>query len=298
MAGLPRVVRAIAKLAYGASLPPGTYEDAAACYAKAASLAPRRLVHRVELGRSLAKAGRFEEAERQLEAALSLEVEDVNAHLQRADAEIMLAALRYDDKVKSFPSSSSSTSNAKNSSSKFPSGYSSAATRAKAWQGSLAPENLAAAALAAGVRDARRSAEEASAAASAASHAGGGSSEEGSGGNLLRWLGVPPPVPAAFGMGREATRRSLPPRGGGGVGKQQQQRGRERKQKEEQGQRNPLGRLQQQLLQIQEQLQQLQQQQQQQQLARRRGHHHHHHHHKRGGGGGGGSEKAPPAVPS
>lgn len=219
MAGLPRVIRAIAKLAYGASLPAGTYEDAAACYAKAVSLAPRRLVHRVELGRSLAKAGRFAEAEEQLEAALGLEVEDVNAHLQRADAEIMLAALRYDDRVRvgdysssSSPSSSASSSSASsnnNSSNnnKFPSGYSSAATRAKAWQGSLAPENLAAAALAAGVRDARRSAEEASAAAVSASHAGGGNE-----GDLLRWLGVPPPVPAAFGMGRGATK------GGGGVG--------------------------------------------------------------------------------
>lgn len=294
MAGLPRVVRAIAKLAFGASLPAGTYEDAAACYAKAASLAPRRLVHRVELGRSLARAGRFAEAERQLEAALALEVEDVNAHLQRADAEIMLAALRYDDAAGGVSAPSSS---AGSGSSGFPSGYSSAATRAKAWQGSLAPENLAAAALAAGVRDARRSAEEASAAAASASHAGGGSE-----GDLLRWLGVPPPVPAAFGMGKGATqgaRKRPSGGGGGGVGRQQQpqqQRDRARGEKErrpsgreEWWQRTPLGRLQQQLL------QQLQQQERQKQQPRRRGHHHHHHHHHKRGGAG--TEKTPPAVP-
>ena len=175
MAGLPRVVRAIAKLAFGASLPPGTYEEAAACYAKAAALAPSRLVHRVELGRSLAKAGPLQEAEQQLEAALALEVEDVNAHLQRVDAEIMLAALRYDDTAGGVSAPSSRVEpGIRLQRLPLPSGYSSAATRAKAWQGSLAPENLAAAALAAGVSDARRSAEEASAAAGSASHAGGG----------------------------------------------------------------------------------------------------------------------------
>ena len=38
---------------------------------------------RVELGRAYHKLGRHEEAWRELEAAMVLDVEDINAHLQR-----------------------------------------------------------------------------------------------------------------------------------------------------------------------------------------------------------------------
>ena len=94
MARTPGVVRALARVLYGAALEPGCHEAATAHYAKAVALAPARLIHRVELGRSLARAGRYEEATSQLNAALACEVEDVNALLQRADAEIMLSGLR------------------------------------------------------------------------------------------------------------------------------------------------------------------------------------------------------------
>jgi len=94
MAQLPGVVRTLARLVYGAALEPGSFEEALAHYRTAAALAPGRLVHRVEVGRSLARAGRGAEAVAELEAALSLPVEDINAHLQAVDARIIIANLR------------------------------------------------------------------------------------------------------------------------------------------------------------------------------------------------------------
>ena len=105
MARLPRAVRAVVRLLYGASLEPGSFDAATAHYARAVELAPGRLIHRVELGRSLAKAGRYSDARAQLETALTLPVDDVNAHLQRVDAEIMLAALRCGNPARAWAGS-------------------------------------------------------------------------------------------------------------------------------------------------------------------------------------------------
>ena len=51
---------------------------------------------RVELGRAYHKLGRRQEAWRELEAAVHLDVEDINAHLQKVDAEELLRDLRWD----------------------------------------------------------------------------------------------------------------------------------------------------------------------------------------------------------
>lgn len=91
MANLNVVVRTLVRVMYGTALAPGSHHDALESYQTAVSLAPARLIHRVELGRTLDRLGRKEQARRELEAALDLDVEDINAYLQRQDA---LALLR------------------------------------------------------------------------------------------------------------------------------------------------------------------------------------------------------------
>lgn len=49
---------------------------------------------RVELGRSLLRMGQKREAYEQLTASMSMEVEDINAQLQKEDAELMLDKLK------------------------------------------------------------------------------------------------------------------------------------------------------------------------------------------------------------
>jgi tetratricopeptide (TPR) repeat protein len=93
MARINVVVRAVVRVMYGASLEPGTREQALGHYHQAIALAPRRLVHRVEAGRVLLEMGRVAEAREHLEAALGCEVEDINAWHTRYDAEMMLAGM-------------------------------------------------------------------------------------------------------------------------------------------------------------------------------------------------------------
>jgi predicted Zn-dependent protease len=87
------VVRQLVRLLYGASLPTGSVERAADAFAAAIKLAPSRLAHRVELGRALSKLGRCDEARKELEAALAMDVTDVNDALERAEAQVLLARL-------------------------------------------------------------------------------------------------------------------------------------------------------------------------------------------------------------
>jgi hypothetical protein len=94
MAQISFVVRQLIRLVYGASLAPGTFADALSEYQAAVALAPARLIHRVELGRVLLKVGRRAEGFAELSAAVRLEVEDINAALQKEDAEAMLSKLR------------------------------------------------------------------------------------------------------------------------------------------------------------------------------------------------------------
>ena len=71
MANLNPVLRAVAKLIYGA-FPPASYEDAVKNFKKAVSLAPQRVAHRVELGRTYAAMGQTELARVELNKGLSL----------------------------------------------------------------------------------------------------------------------------------------------------------------------------------------------------------------------------------
>jgi tetratricopeptide (TPR) repeat protein len=82
-------VRMVVKMVYG-GLEVGSLAEAHRCLARAIELRPERLVHRVVMARILQKMGQQEEAVRQLEAALSLQVEDVNAEHERAEATRML----------------------------------------------------------------------------------------------------------------------------------------------------------------------------------------------------------------
>jgi hypothetical protein len=93
MAQINFVVRQLIKFIYGASLAPGTFSDALLSYQSAVQLNPARLIHRVELGRTYLKLGHKAEALRELRASLELEVEDVNAALERDEAALMIERL-------------------------------------------------------------------------------------------------------------------------------------------------------------------------------------------------------------
>jgi tetratricopeptide (TPR) repeat protein len=93
MAQLNFVVRSLVRLVYGADLQPGTYGEAADAYVRAVRLNPSKLIHRVELGRTYARLGRKEAALAQLRHALKMDVDDINALLQREDAEELARGL-------------------------------------------------------------------------------------------------------------------------------------------------------------------------------------------------------------
>lgn len=98
MANINCVVRACVRVMFGTALNPGTHQDALASYQQAVRLNPSRLIHRVEAGRLYLKLGDKAAAQRELEEALRLEVEDLNAHWTRIDAQDMLAKLRREAK--------------------------------------------------------------------------------------------------------------------------------------------------------------------------------------------------------
>ena len=85
-------VRVAVKMMYG-GLEVGSIEAAHRCLARAIELRPERLVHRVVMARILLKQNRKDEAVVELQTALGLGIEDVNAELERAEATRMLAKL-------------------------------------------------------------------------------------------------------------------------------------------------------------------------------------------------------------
>jgi hypothetical protein len=93
MAQINFVVRQLIKLVYGASLAPGTFADALTEYQTAVALNPGSLIHRVELGRVYLKLGRRQEAYTELARSVTLDVGDINAKLQKADAQALLDKL-------------------------------------------------------------------------------------------------------------------------------------------------------------------------------------------------------------
>jgi len=71
MAGLNPVLRAIAKLIYG-DLPAASYEEAVKDFKKAIELAPQRVAHHVELGRTYAALGQKDLARAEIDKGLAL----------------------------------------------------------------------------------------------------------------------------------------------------------------------------------------------------------------------------------
>jgi len=71
LAQMGTLTRAVVKVVYG-GMPAASNEEAARLYRKAVELAPQRVSHHVELGRTYAALGRNAEAREQLEKALAL----------------------------------------------------------------------------------------------------------------------------------------------------------------------------------------------------------------------------------
>ena len=71
LAGMGGLVRGVVKIVYG-ELPPASNEEALECFQKALALRPDRLIHHIELGRTLAQMGREEEARKAIEKGLAM----------------------------------------------------------------------------------------------------------------------------------------------------------------------------------------------------------------------------------
>jgi hypothetical protein len=78
---------------YGAALPTGSFQDALSEFGTAVALNPGKLIHRVEYGRTLLRLGHKQEALSELRHSLTLDIEDINAQLQREDAELLVQGL-------------------------------------------------------------------------------------------------------------------------------------------------------------------------------------------------------------
>ncbi len=71
LAEMGTLVRGVVRVVYG-ELPPASNEEALECFEKALALRPDRLIHHVELGRTLAQMGRTEEARKAIEKGLAM----------------------------------------------------------------------------------------------------------------------------------------------------------------------------------------------------------------------------------
>jgi tetratricopeptide (TPR) repeat protein len=71
LAQVSGVTRTLAQIVYG-GLPSASLEEAKTCFEKAAALAPKRLIHAVELGRTYALLGKKDEARQWIRRGLSL----------------------------------------------------------------------------------------------------------------------------------------------------------------------------------------------------------------------------------
>ena len=92
VADMNRFVKLLMKAFYG-GLPKGTYELAAANFKNALELAPGRVIHRVELARTLLKSGDRKAAIEQLKSCLALKPTDKDDIDAQTTARKMLAKL-------------------------------------------------------------------------------------------------------------------------------------------------------------------------------------------------------------
>ena len=98
MANLGRIVRALVRVMYGGKLEPGTLEEAETIFRRAIEIAPKRLIHRVELGKLLLDMQRKDEAHAELKLAMTLPREDINSEHERRDA-VELLRKHWGEKV-------------------------------------------------------------------------------------------------------------------------------------------------------------------------------------------------------
>jgi tetratricopeptide (TPR) repeat protein len=94
MAQLNAVVRTLIRICYGTALMEGSFSEALTCYRTAAELNPGRVIHRVEIGRTLIKLGEVQAGVEHLKHALDMDIEDINAKLQQDDAAMLLKKLQ------------------------------------------------------------------------------------------------------------------------------------------------------------------------------------------------------------
>lgn len=71
MAGIGGATRLLAKVVYG-GIPKGSYEEALQAFDKARKLMPKRLIHQIEYGRTLAMMGRDAEAKTEIQKGLNM----------------------------------------------------------------------------------------------------------------------------------------------------------------------------------------------------------------------------------
>lgn len=84
MAGIGSAIRLLAKVVYG-GIPEGSYEEALQHFKTARKLMPKRLIHQVEYGRTLAKMGNKTQARIEIEKGLAMpnrEADDADAKIR------------------------------------------------------------------------------------------------------------------------------------------------------------------------------------------------------------------------
>ncbi|GMH36078.1 hypothetical protein BSKO_03946 [Bryopsis sp. KO-2023] len=94
MAGLNALARTFVRIVYGTTLSTGSYSGALDCFLEASQLAPQRIIHKVQLGKTYQKLGDKEKAVQHLEEAMSLEMQDINDYLEQREAGRMLERLK------------------------------------------------------------------------------------------------------------------------------------------------------------------------------------------------------------
>lgn len=97
MAQINAIARTLIRLFFGTSLMQGSFSDALYHYRQAAEICPIRVIHRVEIGRTLLKLGDHDGAIQEFTQARDMEIEDINAFLQHQDAMLLLTKLQQKD---------------------------------------------------------------------------------------------------------------------------------------------------------------------------------------------------------
>lgn len=100
MAAVNAIVRTLVRWVYGERLEAGSYKLALAHYERAYQLAPHKLVHQVEVGRTLLRMGDRRRALVELEEALGKDVTDVNDRITKQWALSLLDDLRMERPIR------------------------------------------------------------------------------------------------------------------------------------------------------------------------------------------------------